>query len=204
MVRRAAAADAAARARDLPGLSVGLHLDFGEWICRDGAWRALYEVVPPDDAGAVAREVSRQIAAFRALTGTNPTHLDSHQHAHRREPARTIVMQAAADLGVPLRHFTAGIQYCGRFYGQTDEGAPLPGVITVASLISILRELPPGISELACHPGTGGGPTSMYRAERLAELRVLCDPAVRAALDEAGIALINVQDARAAGGSMSG
>ena len=38
MVRAPAAAEAAAAAHDHPRLSVGLHLDLGEWICRDGAW----------------------------------------------------------------------------------------------------------------------------------------------------------------------
>src|SRR5713101_9724313 len=88
MVRWPAAADAAAYAQERPELSVGLHLDLAEWAYRDGEWARLYEVVQGDDADAVAKEVERQAEAFRRLMGKNPTHIDSHQHAHRQEPAR--------------------------------------------------------------------------------------------------------------------
>src|SRR5215831_18987425 len=53
--------DAAVYARGHPALSVGLHLDLGEWIQRDGEWIALYEVVPAWDAGTIRREVLRQL-----------------------------------------------------------------------------------------------------------------------------------------------
>src|SRR5215210_4893477 len=64
MVRQPAASAAAGEARRRPRLSVGLHLDLGEWAFRDGGWSALYEVVPADDPAAVAGEVSRQLEAF--------------------------------------------------------------------------------------------------------------------------------------------
>src|SRR5919199_1733575 len=83
MVRWPAAGEAAAYARAHPALSLGLHVDLGEWAYRDGAWVQLYQVVPEDDRAAVAEELSRQLAAFRALVGRHPTHLDSHQHVHQ-------------------------------------------------------------------------------------------------------------------------
>src|SRR4051812_48519364 len=79
MVRMPAAPAAASYARAHPALSVGLHLDLGEWTRRAGAWALVYEVVPSGDAGAVRGELARQLAAFRALLGGEPTHLDSHQ-----------------------------------------------------------------------------------------------------------------------------
>src|SRR5262249_8159232 len=54
MVRWPAAAEAAEYARQHPTLGVGLHLDLGEWVYRGGGWVARYEVVPADDAAAVA------------------------------------------------------------------------------------------------------------------------------------------------------
>ncbi len=48
MVRWPAAPAAADYAKAHPHLSLGLHLDFGEWICRDGEWSQFYEVVPID------------------------------------------------------------------------------------------------------------------------------------------------------------
>src|SRR5258708_3414128 len=77
MVRWPAAAEATASARNHPRLSLGLHLDFGEWACRDGTWVPLYCVVDESDATAVAAEVARQLDAFRTLVGRTPSHLDS-------------------------------------------------------------------------------------------------------------------------------
>src|SRR6476661_6659592 len=90
MVRWPAAAAAAAYARERPQLSVGLHLDLGEWSFREGAWHPVYQVVPVEDAAAVREELLRQLDAFHALMGTGPTHVDSHQHVHTREPARSV------------------------------------------------------------------------------------------------------------------
>ena len=189
MVRWPAAAAAADYARAHPALSLGLHVDLGEWTLRGDQWVPVYEVVPVDDEAAVAAEVVRQLAAFRALAGRDPTYLDSHQHVHRREPACSVLIALAGELDVPLRHFSAQVQYCGRFYGQDIDGSPIPGVLSADGLIRILAELPPGLSELACHPAEGDDLQTMYRAERAEEVRALCDPRVRAALDELGIAL---------------
>src|SRR5437867_779392 len=64
MVRWPAACEAAAYGREHCELSVGLHLDLGEWAYREDAWVPLYEVVDLDDASAVAEEVSRQLSSF--------------------------------------------------------------------------------------------------------------------------------------------
>ena len=193
MVRWPAAAAAARYARRHPGLSLGLHVDLGEWICRQGAWRPLYEVVPSDDPKAVHSEIERQIAQFRQLVGAVPTHVDSHQHAHREEPARSVFMEAARALGVPLRG-SSGIHYRGDFYGQTADGKPIPRRLSAAGLIRILKSLPLGISELGCHPGDPAGLETMYLDERLQEIEVLCDPLVRAALQAGGITLCSFRD----------
>ncbi|HSS51126.1 MAG TPA: ChbG/HpnK family deacetylase, partial [Thermoanaerobaculia bacterium] len=166
-----------------------LHFDLGEWAYRDGAWVRLYEVVPPDDPAAVADEAARQLVAFRNLVGRDPSHLDSHQQVHREEPARSILGGIARDLGLPLRHETAHIRYCGDFYGQDAKGTPLSEAIGVEALLRILERLPPGITELGCHPGRGDDLEGMYRAEREEEARTLCDPRVRAALAELQIGL---------------
>ena len=203
MVRWPAAEEAAALARAHPRLGVGPHLDLGEWIHRDGRWTPLYEVVPTDDAGAVEGELERQLERFRELTGGEPTHIDSHQHAHRAEPVRSVVCEAAREAGIPVRHFTDEIRYVGEFYGQGGNGYPVPGAIGVESLLRIIGELPAGISELACHPGDASGLDSMYRAERMVELRTLCDPRVREAVERGGIRLASFAELPALRGRAS-
>jgi chitin disaccharide deacetylase len=191
MVRPPAAAAAAEYARENAALSVGLHLDLGEWTMRGGEWVQAYEVVPHDDPSAVAREVARQLGEFRRLMQREPTHLDSHQHIHRHEPAREIVTALGAELGLPVRDFFPAITYRGDFYGQGHKCAPFPEGISVANLLTIFRQLPPGVTELGCHPGADAALNSAYRAERLTEVATLCDPRVRAELQSAGIDLVS-------------
>jgi len=189
MVRWPAAGEAAAHGRAHPALDLGLHVDLGEWACRDGSWVPRYEVAPLEDVDAVAAEVRHQLDAFRRLVGRDPTHLDSHQHAHTREPSRSVLADVAGELGVPLRHESPDVRYCGSFYGQTTEGSPLPGAITPGHLIEILEGLRAGVTELACHPGDGVDPTVPYNHERTRELEALCDPRVREAVVTLGIEL---------------
>lgn len=190
LVRAGAAGAAAAYSRRRPQLSIGLHVDLGEWVCRGGEWAPRYEVVPVTDAAAVAVEIDAQLAAFRRLLGRDPTHLDSHQHVHREEPVRGILERLGRDLSVPVRDLSPAIRYCGAFYGQTGEGQPLPDALEVDALLAILRDLPDGVTELACHPGDGDDSDSGYGPERSRELRTLCDPRIRAALAEFAIDLL--------------
>jgi len=189
MVRWPAAAEAAAYGRGHPNLSLGLHFDLGEWIYRDETWLPLYEVVPTDDTAAVASQLTEQFAAFGRLVGRHPTHIDSHQHVHRWEPVHSVLIETARKLAVPLRHYSPEIRYCGDFYGQNRMGVPLPQAIGVDRLINILAALPPGITELGCHPGEANDLMSMYRDERTEELKALCDPQVRATIVAEGIEL---------------
>jgi predicted glycoside hydrolase/deacetylase ChbG (UPF0249 family) len=189
MVRWPAAAAAAAYARAHPRLSLGLHLDLAEWAYRDESWVQLYEVAPAQDGAAVARAAAGQFAAFRDLVGRNPCHLDSHQHVHREEPARSVLLEMAKELDVPLRHFSPGVRYVGDFYGQAAKGWPCPEVISVPGLLRILTTLAGGVTELGCHPGQGEDFDSMYVRERSVEVKTLCDPHIRAALAAGAIEL---------------
>jgi predicted glycoside hydrolase/deacetylase ChbG (UPF0249 family) len=189
MVRWPAASEAVAYAREHQSLSLGLHIDLGEKVFRAGEWVPMYTVVPLQETKALTEEVSRQLDEFRRLIRRDPSHLDSHQHVHLREPVRTILIEMAQRLGVPLRHCCPDVGYRGNFYGQTAEGAPLPNVISVDGLLHILETLPAGCTELGCHPADGCDLDTMYCHERLEELRVLCHPRVRAAITTMGIEL---------------
>jgi hypothetical protein len=86
------------------------------------------------------------------------------------------------------------VSYCGDFYGQTDDGAPLPDSLSVEGLLQILGELAPGVTELGCHPGEGVDWDTSYRDERAREVCVLCDPRVRDALPGLGIELCSFRE----------
>jgi len=189
MVRWPAAEEAARYARAHPHFSVGLHLDLCEWSYSDSVWSPLYEVVRIDDANGIKEEVAKQIDSFVHLVGRTPTHFDSHQHVHRSEPVRSIMIETARRFGVSLRDFSDEVKYCGRFYGQAANGYPYPEGISAQALIECLRSLPTGITELGCHPGWPDDLNSMYTNERRRELEVLCDPAIRATINQEGIQL---------------
>ncbi len=189
MVRWPHAEEAARMACGHPDLDLGLHVDTGEWRYDGSAWRPRYVVVSNEDESAVRAEARRQVARFRELVGRGPTHLDSHQHVHLSEPVRSVLVELAEELAVPLRCVTPGIRYRGDFYGQTGKGDPLPDAITVRSLLDVLSSLPPGVTELGCHPAAAPDAPSSYRSERVQELQVLCDPRVREAVVRHGIRL---------------
>jgi len=194
MVRQPAADEAIFAARERPGLSLGLHLDLGEWACRDGKWVELYRVVAVENEVAVKREIQRQVELFIEVTGRTPTHLDSHQHVHRQEPVRSALRELAQQLNVPMRHDSPHVKYCGAFYGQTATGEPLDEAVSVVSLFGILENLPAGVSELGCHPGFVDELTTMYARERAMEVAALCSPDIRGKLVQMGIELISFHD----------
>jgi len=189
LVRGPGAAAAAEFRHTHPALSLGLHVDLGEWTLRDGAWEPVYLRAPLEDEVAVRREVAAQLDQFRALTGVTPTHVDSHQHVHRHEPVRTVLVEIAAMLDVPLRHCSAGVRYCGTFYGQGDDGTPHPEWISAAALAAVVAALPGGTTELCCHPAAVDDVDTLYRQERVVELQTLCDPSSRRAVEAEGIRL---------------
>jgi chitin disaccharide deacetylase len=185
MTRWPAAGEAAIYAREHPKLSVGLHLDLGEWVCREGKWAQLYSVISLDDKSAVEREVSQQFDVFQKLMGRPPTHA---------EPVRSVTLRICQSLGIPLRDLSPEIHYFTKFYGQTPEGLPIPSYISRDRLIEIISTLPTGLTVITCHPGYADDLKTMYQTERRDELRVLCDPRVRAAIDELGINLCSFND----------
>src|SRR5207244_12506003 len=106
MVRQPAAAQAVAYWQDRPSLSLGLHIDLGEWVYRNECWTLLYHVVALDQAGPVREEISLQLAVFRNLTGKDQSHIDYHQNVQLRAPVRSVVldMTEARKGAVPRLH----------------------------------------------------------------------------------------------------
>lgn len=187
MVRQGAAPAAAEAAGSHPDLAVGLHLDLGQWDYENGEWIQAYLHCDTEDRDAVDAECQAQLERFRALLGRDPTHLDSHQHVHESEPVAGVAEALAAELGVPLRN--RAIRYEGGFYGQSGKGEPFPAGISPETLAALIHGLPPGWTEIGCHPAAGPVPTSSYDAERAVELGTLCDPSIREALNVTNVKL---------------
>jgi chitin disaccharide deacetylase len=121
-----------------------------------------------------------QLDRFREMVGRDPTHLDSHKHVHETDPAFGAAAEELADeLGVPLRN--RAIRYEGGFYGRE--------AISVEHLCELIRGLPPGWTEIGCHPAAGPVPSSSYDAERQIELETLRHPDVKNLLNVTSVRL---------------
>lgn len=203
MVRYPSAAAAAGYAKLNPSLSVGLHADLGEWTLRNGEWEPLYLVTDISDPQQVKTELYHQLDRFVQLTGKEPSHLDSHQHVHKRESLFPVFNTLAAELNIPLRHFRKKISYCGSFYGQLENGDTYPEAISTEGLKNTLRNLGPGITELACHPASGTDLATLYSRERETERATLCDPSIKNFLQSEHISLISFNYFQTGEGNMT-
>jgi predicted glycoside hydrolase/deacetylase ChbG (UPF0249 family) len=192
MVDMPGSEEAARMARGAPELGVGLHVALTHEC---GAPRL--DLADPE---ACRAELERQLARFHELLGRMPTHLDSHHNVHRRPALLPLFADLAHRCGLPLREHSPA-RYFPSFYGQWDGETHLEQ-IGVESLRRMLREeIGDGVTELGCHPGyVDPDFRSDYSAERETELRTLCDPALREALDELGVALIGFRELPRASG----
>jgi chitin disaccharide deacetylase len=186
MVDMPASGAAARLGRDLPRLSVGLHIDLAD---RSGgpfvAWA---------EPARCRAELHRQFVRFQELMGRLPSQLDAHHNAHRDPRLLPAFLELARQHQLPLRGYSP-VRYFAEFYGQWDGVTHLEQV-SVESLVRMLEtEIGEGCTELGCHPGYADPDwSSGYSREREAELWTLCDPRVRAAVEEQQIQLINFHD----------
>jgi chitin disaccharide deacetylase len=185
MVTGHAVEEAAAFAREHPGLSVGLHFDVSGEDERD---------FPTGDVATVRAELGRQLEEFERLLGRPPTHVDSHRHVHREEHLFPVFRELLEPLGIPLRG-DGRVCYVGGFYAQWEWGVSDLAHVSVDAFLRVLREeVADGWTELGCHPGYADGLRSVYCSEREEELRTLTDPRLPEALRELGIRLASYVD----------
>jgi predicted glycoside hydrolase/deacetylase ChbG (UPF0249 family) len=186
MVTGRAIDEAVALSRDYPALAIGLHWD----VC--GEDERAFDL---DDSVAIRDEFHRQLDEFHRLLGRLPTHIDSHRHVHREEHVMPLFRELVASLGVPLRD-DGRVQFVGGFYAQWEWQVTNLEYVSVPFLQRLLREeVLPGWTELSCHPGYRSPDyTSVYLAEREAEVRTLTDPRVRQAIEALRIRLVSYAD----------
>ena len=113
-----------------------------------------------------------------------------------RHDRRHLVRKAgeAAAFAVLARRATprlaaAGILTADRVYGMHQTGH-----VDEAYLLALIAALPPGLSEVYCHPSQGRSPAmAPYQTgyDHAGELAALTSPRVRAAIDAAGVELVS-------------
>lgn len=186
MVNMPGARSAVRLAKEHPNLGVGLHVNF----------TAGGRIVDLGDVRAVRRELERQFDAFGEMTGEMPTHLDSHHHVHRKVGIERPFLELSDRYGIALRGYSE-VSYIGTFYGQWEDGRTDLRYISLDYLVSVLDNVGPGFSELACHPGTQDGHfDTVYNWQREIEVKSLTDPRAKVAAARAEVQLTNYRDYR--------
>src|SRR5437867_1811266 len=174
--------EAADLSRSAPDLSVGLHADLRDALKGNVDSRQLREIL------------DGQLARFEELMGCPPTHLDSHHNVHRGPRALPHFRELAREQGLPLRE-NSPVRYFSKFYGQWGGETHLEQISPDNLMRMLEEEIEEGITELSCHPGyADAGYVTGYSVEREAELRALCDPAVRGVLAGPSIQLVSYRD----------
>jgi predicted glycoside hydrolase/deacetylase ChbG (UPF0249 family) len=196
------------------GLGVGLHLNLtlgapvsppdripslvdaeGHFL-RDA--RRVAAVVKPEQA---ERELRAQVETFVEIMGRAPTHLDSHHHVGRHSPILALVLDLAAEIGVPVRSQDAEVRQAARgrrlrtpdhFFGESGAEP----YWSRERILAQLEALPDGVTEFMTHPGYFDDELaySRYGKQREVELQGLTDPAVRQAIVARGIRLCHFGD----------
>jgi hopanoid biosynthesis associated protein HpnK len=166
----------------------------------------------------VRAELRAQVARISAA-GVRVTHLDGHQHLHNLPGVAAVVIELAREFGIravrlsrcrlrPLGRRWLERQLALRLFAEAFgararraglkmpdglEGQEWAGVLTAERVSAIVARLEAGTWELMCHPAAPDPGDAGYADgyDRAGELAALTAPAVRAALQERGVRLIN-------------
>lgn len=209
MVNYGPVQEAAALSRENPRMGIGLHvaLTGGRTTLPASEVptlvdsRGLQPAKPEGLEGArpdeIAAEIEAQFARFVAIFGRRPTHLDSHHHSHRRPDVFEAVCALARREGLPVRNAGGSMGADLRALGLRTNDAFEEGFfdqgVSVGNLVRIIESLPDGVTEFMCHPAHEDAElaaSSSYARVRVIELSVLCDPAVRGAIERCGVDLV--------------
>lgn len=194
-------------AREASRLGLGLHLNltFGRPVLPPAKVASLVDgtgcfirdrgrVGKAGELSEIREELAAQAERFEMTFGCRPSHLDTHHHVHRHPRIFDMVLDLAGALGIPLRAFTPEmadrIRGCHLPAADRAVGDVGPDAFwQPASLLAFLRNLPPGVTEVMCHPGYADAAlaASTYCAQREVELRALCDPRVKDVLTDVGV-----------------
>jgi len=213
--------DAVRLAGENPALDVGVHLVL---VGMPGLPANVPECVTAVYGGQldIYAEFAGQVRKIIAA-GIRPTHLDTHKHTHLLPPVLRAVCTVAEEFGIrwvrtpgdfpfaygrkglvsaAMRWRQAGmrrqIETAGLRHTDWFTGFSWTGVFTEKELARLMAGLPEGVTELMCHPGKLGEELekagTRLKASRAVELRALTHPAVRGAMEAAGVELVGYRE----------
>ncbi len=171
-------------------------------------WRSRTEVFSLARPDEVEGELRAQIESALAA-GIDVTHLDSHMfilNTHRRD-LQQIYLRLARDYSLPLRAAWRTIMHWygfGAVPAQAEQlGILCPDNFAVMSRVrpsrmpvfwtALLRTLPPGLTEICCHPAYAQGGLAGFAddaAHREAEFRFFTSERARRIIKSRGIRLV--------------
>ncbi|MCL6546784.1 MAG: ChbG/HpnK family deacetylase, partial [Bryobacteraceae bacterium] len=151
--------------------------------------------------------------------GLRLTHLDTHKHAHLLPPVAEALGRVSREFGIrwvrrplpaPVVGWLARRRLGKHGCRMADQllGFAETGRLDQDRLLVLVRQIPPGLSELLCHPGYCRSELRASTATRLKEsreleLEALTSPAVRQGLEDYGVRLVNYSSVEAAFGTSS-
>jgi predicted glycoside hydrolase/deacetylase ChbG (UPF0249 family) len=200
--------DAVDRLREFPSLEVGVHLALVEETALTTGQpmpRGYVHFLLSRRQVDVERELRAQIERVLA-TRLCVTHVNGHQHLHAVPSIFRLVLRLARDYGIgyvraprdaggragwvrqlavdALARLTPGGGTNDRTLGIAEAGH-----LTAERIIALLDRVE-GVTELVTHPGVSVGGYAHWQYEWDRETAALCDPRVKAAIAERGIALV--------------
>src|SRR3989344_6289966 len=188
---------AAKEAKDLfrfPQLSVGLHFQIIDRTLEEGLRKR--QQVSSQKLQEVEKEFHTQLKEFEKITGSKPTHIDSHHYVHGHPQVNDLFTRYYAAFSTPFRNMK-NVKLITDFQGMKISKESSRGSVSVTGLLHILSKLDNGVSELMCHPGFVDSELrtiSRYAWQREKELRTLIDRRISGFMHRSAIRLVNWRD----------
>jgi predicted glycoside hydrolase/deacetylase ChbG (UPF0249 family) len=192
-----------------------------QFFKKKNAWRRA--LLHQYDLKEVEEEFAAQISRLREL-GIIPDHLDGNNHLHIFPSIAEVTARLARDFNIkkirlPLEKFQTPRHYFqpkafkkyffgllakraylvfksfGLLFPEHFAGIQFPRVSDIESLRKFFRKLPPGTTELMCHPGYRNVSMPLSsQSKHEEELTALINPEVLATLKREQITLISFHD----------
>jgi len=196
-------------AAEAAGLPAGVHLNLTNGaplsdpaeipalVTPEGVFLRRQQWQHPLPIPQIRLELTRQVELILAH-GWQPTHLDSHHHAHNTPEVLAVTIELAREHQLPVRATSDAMRDALRSVNipTTDHFTiDFYAAATVERLIQLVDSCPGGVLEIMAHPGfISPDQPGAYRDDRQRELDALIDPRWHAYLAEKGIPLVGFRE----------